>query len=86
LALRNALIPLVTYVGMSLANVLAGAVITETIFGWPGSGAYVVEAVFSLDFPVIMAFTIVVAVAFVVFNLLVDLIYMLIDPQVREAR
>ncbi len=85
LALRNALIPLVTFVGLSLANVLAGAVITETIFGWPGSGAYVVEAVFNLDFPVIMAFTIIVSIAYVLVNLLVDIFYMLIDPQVREA-
>lgn len=85
LALRNALIPLVTFVGLSLTSVLTGAVITETVFGWPGSGSYVVEAVFNLDFPVIMAFTIVVSVAFVVFNLLVDIFYLLIDPQTREA-
>lgn len=86
LALRNALIPLITFVGLSLANVLAGAVITETVFGWPGAGAYVVGAIFSLDFPVIMAFAIVVSIAYVIANLLVDICYMVIDPQIRESQ
>ena len=86
LALRNSLIPVITFVGLSLANVLAGAVITETVFGWPGAGAYVVSAIFALDFPVIMAFAIVVSVAYVLANLFVDVCYMIVDPQIREAQ
>ena len=85
LALRNALIPLVTFVGLSLANVLAGAVITETIFGWPGTGSFVVQAVYSLDFPVIMGFTVLVSIGYVVVNMLVDVFYMFINPQIRAS-
>ena len=85
LALRNALIPLVTVIGLSLADMLYGAVIIETIFAWPGTGSYVVNAVFNLDFPVIMAFAVIVSMAYVVVNLLVDLIYMALDPQIREV-
>lgn len=85
LALRNALIPLVTVIGLSLADMLYGAVVIETIFAWPGTGAYVVNAIFNLDFPVIMAFAVIVSMAYVVVNLLVDLIYMVLDPQIREV-
>lgn len=85
LALRNALIPLVTVIGLSLADMLYGAVVIETIFAWPGTGSYVVNAVFNLDFPVIMAFAVTISMAYVVVNLLVDLVYMVLDPQIREV-
>ena len=72
-------------IGLSLADMLYGAVVIETIFAWPGTGSYVVNAIFNLDFPVIMAFTVIVSMAYVVVNLLVDLIYMVLDPQIREV-
>lgn len=83
-ALRNALIPTITVVGLSFGALLGGAVVTETIFGWPGMGKYVVDSIAYLDFPAIMGFTIVISVGYVVINLLVDLAYMLLNPQIRE--
>ncbi len=84
-ALRNALIPFVTVLGMAVAEMLYGAVVVETVFGWPGTGAYVVNAVFNLDFPVIMGFTVVASAFYVTVNLLVDIAYTLIDPRMRSA-
>lgn len=84
-ALRNALIPVVTVTGLSLGELLGGAVLTETIFSWPGMGKYVVDSITFLDFPAIMGFTVVVATGYVVINLVVDLSYYLLDPQVREV-
>lgn len=81
--LRNALIPLFTVVGLSLASLVEGAFITEAIFGIPGVGRLAVEAVFSRDYPVIMAMTLMVATAFVAANLIVDLGYRFIDPRIR---
>ncbi|CFJ51225.1 peptide ABC transporter permease [Mycobacterium tuberculosis] len=57
---------------------------TETIFNWPGMGKYVVDSIGSLDFPAIMGFTILIAIGYVLINLLVDLLYMVLDPQIRE--
>lgn len=84
-ALRNALIPFVTVLGMGIAEMLYGAVIVETIFSWPGTGAYVANAIFNLDFPVIMGFTLIASIFYVLVNLSVDLIYARLDPQMREA-
>jgi ABC-type dipeptide/oligopeptide/nickel transport system permease component len=83
--LRNALVPVVTVLGLSLATLVEGAFITETIFGIPGIGRFAVESIFSRDYPVIMALVLIVAVAFVAANLLVDLVYGLIDPRIRRA-
>ncbi|NGQ96759.1 ABC transporter permease [Brevibacillus sp. SYP-B805] len=83
-ALRNALIPTVTVVGLSFGSLLGGAVVTETIFGWPGMGKYVVDSIAFLDFPAIMGFTFIIAVGYVVINLLVDLTYYLLNPQIRQ--
>ncbi|MCW3836950.1 ABC transporter permease [Sphingomonas canadensis] len=82
-ALRNALLPLVTVVGMAVGGLLFGSVVVETIFAWPGAGSYVLAATFALDFPVIMGFTVVVSVVYVVTNLIVDLLYLLVDPRIR---
>lgn len=82
-ALKNALIPTVTVVGLAIGSLLAGAVVTETIFSWPGMGKYVVDAIAYLDFPAIMGFTLVVAVGYVIINFVVDWIYTLLDPQIR---
>lgn len=83
-ALRNALIPFVTIVGLDLASLLFGSVVVESIFMWPGAGSYVLNAIFALDFNTIMGFTVVVSIAYVLINFVVDLIYMLIDPKIRE--
>ena len=86
-ALRNALIPVITVVGIGLADLLVGAPLTETVFAWPGLGRMLVAAVGQRDVPVVMGAVLVFAVIYVVGNLLVDLAYMLIDPRVRrEAR
>lgn len=82
-AFRNALLPLVTIVGLQLGGILGGAVLTETIFGLAGVGRSVVEATFSRDFPVLQGFVIVVASIYVLFNLFVDLSYAFLDPRIR---
>lgn len=82
-ALRNALIPTVTVVGLAIGDLLAGAILTETIFGWPGMGSYVVDSIIFLDFPAIMGFTVVVATGYVLINMVVDILYLLLDPQIR---
>lgn len=84
-ALRNALIPFVTVLGLEFASLLFGSVVVETIFMWPGAGSYVLEAIFALDFPVIMCFTVMVSVVYVLINFLVDLLYLAINPQIREV-
>lgn len=82
-ALRNALIPMVTVVGLLLPRLVGGAAITETIFSWPGLGRLAVEAAFKRDYPLIMGTTVIFAVAVIASNLLVDVVYALIDPRVR---
>ncbi len=84
-ALSNALIPIVTVIGFSIPNLLAGAVFTETIFAWPGMGSLFVDGVNSRDFPLMMGVTLVTATAVLFFNLLTDIAYALINPKVRYA-
>lgn len=84
-ALRNALIPFVTIVGLQLGNLLAGAVVTETIFAWPGMNRLALRAMTTLDYPVIIAFTLFVALLFTVINALVDILYTVIDPRVEYS-
>ncbi|MCK4538210.1 MAG: ABC transporter permease [Candidatus Krumholzibacteria bacterium] len=81
---RNALIPVVTIVGTDFGSYLSGSVLTETIFGWPGLGRFIVQAIMKRDFPVIQGSILFMAVMFVLVNLLVDLSYGMIDPRVRE--
>ena len=81
-ALRTALIPIVTLGGVTYAELLAGAVLTETIFSWPGLGRFTFDSAVALDFPALMGVSLVVAVVFLVVNLLVDLSYVFIDPRV----
>ncbi|GAA4722103.1 ABC transporter permease [Brevibacillus fulvus] len=83
-ALRNALIPTITVVGLSFGSLLGGAVVTETIFSWPGMGKYVVDSIAYLDFPAIMGFTFVISIGYVLINLLVDIAYYMLDPQIKE--
>ncbi len=82
-AARNALIPVLTVVGLSFGGLLSGAVVTETVFAWPGLGSYAFQSSTSLDFPAIMGVGIVVATVYTVVNLLVDVAYAMLDPRVR---
>ena len=84
-ALRNAMVPLATMIGVYFANMLGGAFVIEVVFAWPGVGRTVVDAVFARDFPVVQAGVVLAAVVFVVVNLVVDLSYGLIDPRIRHA-
>lgn len=81
--LRNILIPLVTVLGLEFGNTVAGAVVTETIFSWPGAGKLILDSINSLDRPVIVAYLIVVVCLFITLNLIVDILYRLLDPRVR---
>jgi len=82
-ALRNATIPLATVLGLQIGTLLGGAVITESIFAWPGMGKLVVDAIFFRDFPVVQTILILSATIFVLINLLVDLLYTVLDPRIR---
>jgi peptide/nickel transport system permease protein len=82
-AFRNALLPIVTIIGLQLGTLFAGAVLTETIFGLAGVGRMLFEAITARDFPIVQAFTVVIAVGYVMVNLLVDLSYGFIDPRIK---
>jgi peptide/nickel transport system permease protein len=82
-ALKNAATPIVTLLGLQFAQLLGGAVVTETIFAWPGIGRLVVEAIFNRDFPVVQGVVLVVSLIFVAVNVLVDLAYAVLDPRIR---
>ncbi len=81
--LKNALVPVVTVLGLQFGGLLAGAPITETVFSIPGMGRAMVQAIFNMDFPVLIAGTLLTAIIFVVTNLIVDILYAIIDPRVR---
>ncbi len=83
--LPNALLPLVTVAGINLGMMLGGAVVTETVFSWPGVGRLIVDAVSQRDFPVVIAGVFVVSLMFVLINLAVDILYSLLDPRVKLA-
>jgi peptide/nickel transport system permease protein len=82
-ALRNAMLPVVTIIGLSLGGLLSGAVLTETVFNLPGMGRALYEAITARDYTVVQAFTLVIAVVFVVINLAVDVLYAFLDPRIR---
>ncbi|OKT14708.1 peptide ABC transporter permease [Escherichia coli] len=84
-ALPNALIPSITVLGLALGDLLYGAVLTETVFAWPGMGAWVVTSIQALDFPAVMGFAVVVSFAYVLVNLVVDLLYLWIDPRIGRG-
>ncbi len=85
-ALRNALLPVVTVIGLSVSGLLAGAVLTETIFSWPGVGKWLIESIFRRDYPALQGGVLLVSAAVILVNLLVDLIYGLVNPRIRHAR
>ena len=84
-ALRNAAIPVLTVIGLQIGALLGGAVITESVFAWPGMGKLIVDAIFFRDFPVVQTVLILSATVFVGINLLVDLLYTVIDPRIRYS-
>ena len=81
--LKNILIPVVTVLGLEFGSLVAFSVVTETIFAWPGMGKLLLESIQRLDRPVIVAYIMVVVILFVVVNLVVDLLYSLLDPRLR---
>ncbi|GGH33674.1 ABC transporter permease [Paenibacillus segetis] len=82
-ALKNASIPVLTVIGLQTGALLGGAVLTETIFAWPGVGRYIYEAISSRDYPVIQSGILIIAFIFVMINLIVDLLYAAVDPRIR---
>lgn len=84
-ALKNALIPVVTIVGLQVGAILEGALVTETVFGWPGVGKLAVESIFSKDFPVVQGIVLLSALSFMFANLLVDLVYAWLDPRISYS-
>lgn len=82
-ALRNALLPVVTIVGLQIGTLLAGAILTETIFSWPGIGRWVYDSIQARDYPIVQGVTIFIASLFVFINLLVDISYAFLDPRIR---
>ena len=84
-ALRNALIPVVTVIGLSVGTLLAGAILTETIFSWPGIGKWMVDSIYRRDYPVVQGGLLMIAVIVMVVNLTVDMLYGLINPKIRKG-
>ncbi len=84
-ALKNAMIPLVTIIGLQTAVIFSGAIVTETVFSWPGMGRLIVQAIYARDFPVVQTAVLFVAAIVILVNLLVDILYSVMDPRVRVA-
>jgi len=84
-ALKNAMIPIVTIVGLQFGYMLGGAVLTESVFGWPGVGRMVVDSIFSRDYTVVQTGIMIIALSFVLVNLTVDITYAFLDPRVRRG-
>jgi peptide/nickel transport system permease protein len=83
--LRNILIPIVTIIGLEFGSVIAFAIVTETIFAWPGMGKLLIDSINLLDRPIIVAYLLVIVFMFIVINLIVDILYSALDPRVRLA-
>lgn len=81
--MKNAMIPIITVIGLQVAAVFSGAVVTETVFAWPGVGRFMVQAISTRDFPIVQATVMIIALIFVIVNLLVDLAYAWLDPRIR---
>jgi dipeptide transport system permease protein len=85
-ALRNALIPVITTIGLQVGVLMAGAILTETIFSWPGVGKWMVDSIFRRDYPAVQGGLLLIALIVMVVNLIVDLLYGLVNPRVRHGR
>jgi peptide/nickel transport system permease protein len=84
--LRNALVPVITVVGLELGTLLSGSIIIETVFAWPGSGSLLISAIQSRDYPLITGTVLTYTIAFVVINFAIDFLYALIDPRIRFGK
>jgi peptide/nickel transport system permease protein len=84
-ALRNALVPILTVAGLQFGTLLGGAVLTESVFGWPGMGLLLIESIFSRDYAMVQGIVLVFSALFILTNLVVDLLYVFIDPRIRYA-
>jgi peptide/nickel transport system permease protein/oligopeptide transport system permease protein len=82
-ALRNALLPIMTVIGLQFGALLGGAVVTETVFAWPGVGRLLIDSIFFRDYPVVQGLVLMFGTTFVVINLLVDLLYAYVDPRIH---
>jgi len=82
-ALKNAFLPVITIIGLQTGTLMAGAVLTETIFAWPGIGKWIYDAILGRDYPIVQGGTLLIAVVFVMFNLLVDISYGILDPRIH---
>jgi len=82
-ALRNAWLPIITVVGLQVGRLLSGAILTETVFSWPGIGRWLVDAIYARDYPIVQGVTLFIAIVFVAVNLIVDLLYAFVDPRIR---
>lgn len=82
-ALKNALIPVVTVIGLQFGSLLGGATLTETVFAWPGVGSLVVDSIKSKDAPMVLGCIVMLTITFSVINLIVDLLYAYIDPRIK---
>ena len=85
-ALKNTLVPVITIVGLQLGAIIAFAIVTETVFQWPGMGLLFIQSVYFADIPVMAAYLCLIALVFVVINLVVDLLYYAVDPRLRIER
>jgi ABC-type dipeptide/oligopeptide/nickel transport system permease component len=84
-ALRNALLPIVTVIGLQFGTLLGGAVLTETVFAWPGIGRLLVDAIGYRDYPVIQGTVLVISLGFVLTNIVVDILYAYLDPRIQYS-
>jgi dipeptide transport system permease protein len=85
-ALRNALIPVVTTIGLQITTLMAGAVLTETIFSWPGVGNWLIESISRRDYPALQGGILLISGIVIFLNLLIDMLYSIINPRIRHAR
>ena len=82
-ALKNPLVPVITITGLQLGSIIAFAIITETVFQWPGMGLLFLQAVQNVDIPIMSAYLLLIAFLFVAINLIVDMLYVVVDPRIR---
>ncbi|MBS1182691.1 MAG: dppB 3 [Proteobacteria bacterium] len=85
-ALRNALIPVITTIGLQVGTLMAGAILTETIFSWPGIGKWMVDSIFRRDYPAVQGGLVLIALIVMAVNLVVDMLYGLVNPKIRHQR
>lgn len=83
-ALKNAFLPVITIIGIQIGTLLAGAVLTETIFSWPGIGRWIYDSILARDYPIVQGGTMLIAFVFIFANLLVDISYVFLDPRIQH--